>query len=259
MGLINLDYSLLKVQAKFKHLALTKSEFERFNTSLLGLGDISREGKHMDALAAIFDLEGFTSFCNQMDPQLVVPEYLDQMLQWLFFRISRDFVREQKDDVFILWGKFPFFAKFLGDGIIFLWDTQGLGQASLGNIVVNLNKACSAYAAEFLPRISKNFSKVPTRLRCGIARGEVIAIGGGRDFVGSCINLASRLQKLGQLSFAFAKKGFNLEEGFSTAWQAEFVVKRSVIRGLEQDELIVVHKKEFMALPDVEKALFKDP
>lgn len=259
MALINLEYSMLKVQGKFKHLALSKDEFERFNTGLLGLGDISREGRHMDALAAIFDLEGFTAFCNQMDPRLVVPEYLDQLLAWLFFRISHDFVREQKDDLYILWGKFPFFAKFLGDGILFLWDTQGLGQASMGNIVVNLDKACSAYTREFLPRISKEYSKVPTRLRCGIARGEVIAIGGGRDFVGSCINLASRLQKLGQLSFAFAKKGFDIEAGFSAAWRAEFVVKRSVIRGLEEHELIAIHKKEFDALPDNEKALFTDP
>lgn len=259
MGLIDLDYTMLKVQERFKHLALSRAEFSRFNTSLLGLGDISREGKHLDALAANFDLEGFTAFCNQMDSQLVIPEYLDQMLEWLFFRISRTFVKEQKDDMVVLWGKFPFFAKFLGDGILFLWDTQGLGQASLGNIIVNLHKTCAAYTSEFLPKISKNFTKVPSRLRCGIARGEVIAIGGGRDFVGSCINMSSRLQKLSQLSFAFSKKGFSLEEGFSAAWRGEFTVKRSVIRGLDADELIVVCKNEFQALPDTEKSLFKDP
>jgi hypothetical protein len=31
---------------------------------MLGLGDISREGERIDALAAIFDLEGFTSFSS---------------------------------------------------------------------------------------------------------------------------------------------------------------------------------------------------
>lgn len=259
MGLINLQYETSVVQGRFRHLSLPKSEFLRFNSGVLGLGDLAREGKHLDVIAAFFDLEGFTSFCNQIDPQLVIPEYLDQLLHWLFFRLSSSFVKEQSEEQVILWGKFPFFAKFLGDGILFLWDTQGLGQASLGNIIVNLYRVCRSYPTEFLPAIEKRLNKVPRRLRCGIARGEVVAIGGGRDFVGSCLNMASRLQKVSQLSFVFARKGFTPEECFSATWKDQFAPKRFHVRGLEQEELIVVARGEFDQLPDAEKQLFQEP
>jgi len=259
MGMVSLQYDTYNVQGKFKHLCLPRSEFQQFNTNILGLGDISREGKHFDALAAFFDLEGFTSFCNQTDPQLVIPEYLDQLLHWLFFRLSGVFVKEEHQDVVILWGKFPFFAKFLGDGILFLWDTSGLGQASLGNIIVNLNRVCRSYTEEFLPKMNKRLAKVPGRLRCGIARGEVIAIGGGKDFVGSCVNVASHLQKMSSLSFVFARKGFTPEECFSEKWQAEFIQKRTLIRGLDHEEMVLLLRKEYESLGEEEKVLFKEP
>lgn len=259
MGMVSLQYDMCTVQGKYKHLCLSRSEFQRFNTSILGLGDVSREGKHFECLAAFFDLEGFTSFCNQIDPHLVIPEYLDQMLHWLFFRLTGAFVKEEHEDQLILWGKFPFFSKFLGDGILFLWDTDGLGHASLGNIVVNLQRVCRAYVDEFLPEINKNLTKVPVRLRCGIARGEVIAIGGGKDFVGSCVNVASRLQKVSQLSFVFARKGFNPEECFSAIWQSEFIAKSIHISGLDHEELVMVLKKEYENLKEEEKGLFRDP
>ena len=259
MGMINLQYETSTVEGRFRHLSLPRAEFLRFNSSVLGLGDISREGKHFDVIAAFFDLEGFTAFCNQIDPQLVIPEYLDQMLNWLFFRLSGSFVKEQAEDHVVLWGKFPFFAKFLGDGILLLWDTQGLGQASMGNIIVNLYRVCRSYPTEFLPEIQKKLNKVPYRLRCGIARGEVVAIGGGRDFVGSCVNMVSRLQKVSKLSFVFARKGFNADECFSATWQEQFTAKRFHVRGLDQEELIFVSRSEFDSLPEEEKRLFQEP
>lgn len=259
MGLIDLKYNMSAVQGRFKHLSLPISEYTRFSSNVLGLGNISKQGEHIDALAAIFDLEGFTSFCDQTDPLLVVPEYLDQTLRWLFTEISGNFRKESDGNEVVLWGKFPFFAKFLGDGILFLWDTNGLGQASLGNIIINLYRICLAYTKDFLPGAAKQFSKVPSRLRCGIARGQIIAIGGGKDFVGPCMNEASRLQKVGQLSFAFARKGFDPEKCFSKKWQNEFILKKIVIRGLERDELVFVLKKEFEDLPDEQKNFFQEP
>ena len=146
MGLIDLKYNMSAVEGHFKHLSLSQEEYARFNSRVLGLGDISKQGEHIEALAVIFDLEGFTSFCTQTDPLLVVPDYLDQMFQWLFIQISNNFRKEASGEEVILWGKFPFFCKFLGDGILFLWDTTGLGQASLGNIIINLYKVCATYS-----------------------------------------------------------------------------------------------------------------
>lgn len=52
------------------HIALRRSEFDRFEPTLLGLGDIRAHAsgdRCIDALAAVYDLEGFTSFCDRRE------------------------------------------------------------------------------------------------------------------------------------------------------------------------------------------------
>jgi hypothetical protein len=63
MGIFQPNYSIKNLKDGYNY-SLTNSKFNQFNPSMLGLGDISREGERIDALAAIFDLEGFTSFSN---------------------------------------------------------------------------------------------------------------------------------------------------------------------------------------------------
>jgi hypothetical protein len=67
-----------------KRRAITKSAFDKFNPSVLGLGDITRESVQKTAVVALFDLQDFTNFCKQMDPQLSVPIYLSGFLSWIF-------------------------------------------------------------------------------------------------------------------------------------------------------------------------------
>ena len=180
------------------------------------------------------------------------------MLKWLFTEISENFRKESSENDVILWGKFPFFTKFLGDGILFLWDTKGLGQASLGNIIINLQKTCMAYTKDFYPLATRQFPKVPAKLRCGIARGQIIAIGGGKDFVGTCINEASRLQKVSQLSFVFSKKGLNVDECFSQTWRDEFASKRIAVRGFDEDVLVCILRREYDQLTQEEQSFFQE-
>lgn len=259
MGRVNLDYSMKAVDERHKHLMLSLAEFQKFNTGALGIGELGEQTDRMDALAAIYDLEGFSSFCSQVDPQLVVPDFLERCFRWLFSEITARFAKEYTPEGVVLWGKFPFFVKFTGDGVLMLWDTRGLGPASMGNIVVNLCKTCQTYVREFLPSVRADFPGIPLKLRCGIARGEVIPIGGGKDFVGSCINVAARLQKISQLSFAFSRKGFDPVACFGSVWQEQFLAKRIVIRGVGKDELVLILKQEFDVLPDEEKELFREP
>jgi len=160
-------------------------------------------------------LEGFTDFCNQIDPQLVIPEFLDCFLSWLFQKIEESFTESIDKEVVTIWGSLPFFGKFTGDGALFLWDTDlSMGQSGIGNITISLRHICEQYQTEFHPKISKEIAKVPKKLRVGIARGQVLSIGDNNDFVGPCINMASRLQKLGSLSFAISRRGFNPKECF---------------------------------------------
>lgn len=242
--------------------ALSRKEFAAFNPSALGLGDIARDGEYVQALVAFFDLEGFTDFCGQVDSHLVIPEFLSRYLTWLFQTLADQF-RESEDEALVkLWGCLPFYAKFLGDGILFIWNTDACcGFPGAVNIAQNLLAVTNLYAERFYPDIRRAVSAPPRRLRCGIARGQVISVGGGADYVGSCINVAARLQKLSNLSFAVSRRGFDLSEAPDTegSFRSFLVLKRTAVRSIGQQELIYVRKDEFAALPPSEQQEFRDP
>lgn len=255
------DADETKYGAGYTFNTLSKQDFESFNSQVLGLGDVSQEGEYIQAIAAFFDLEGFTSFCNQVDSHLVIPEFLKQYLDWLFGSLTDRFKEGETQRTVTLWGGLPFFAKFLGDGILSLWNTAYYNYLSdIFNIVVILYGINNAYVTDFLPKIRKHVSKPPTKLRCGIARGQIISVGNGEDYVGSCINIAARLQKLSQLSFAISRRGFDLSEDMlgHEMWQ-EFILKKVELRGIGDEELVFIKKKEFRRLHPDERRLFKNP
>jgi hypothetical protein len=254
MGTLNLKYTS-RNRYGVTYDCLPTHEFEKFNPSILDLGRVSKDGKYIESLAAIFDLEAFTSFCNQIDPHLVIPEFMDEFLSWLFNKISSEFAHTKKPKQTILWCQLPFYAKFLGDGVLFLWDTKNLSPTVIGNIVVSLLNTCRDYEESFLPKIKRSFVRPPTTLRCGIARGQIVSIGDNRDFVGPCINIAARLQKLGQFSFAFSKRGFNLDDYFGEHSHHEFILIKSMIRGVGDEELIYVLRDEYNLLPHKERKM----
>lgn len=232
---------------------LPKRSFRKFGISLLGLGDISRNGKCFEALAAIFDLKEFTSFCDQRDPHLEVPEYLQKFLNWLIERISADSVQREDKDRMVLWYHLPIFGKFLGDGVLLLWDAEDLSHEEKGDIVSDLYVICNDYEKVFLRETGRKFTQPPPRLRCGIAQGQVTSIGAENDFVGLCINIASRLQKLhqGSFSFAFTQKG--LAQEADEDWYKDFCLVKMLIRGVGKKESVYVLRKEFNALPKSER------
>jgi hypothetical protein len=247
VGTLNLGYSAVDKDGSH-YQSLTQRDFAKFNSAILGLGDISREGQYIEALAAIFDLEGFTTFCNQIDPHLAVPEYLDRFLTWLFAELMTELKSGEDADKVFMWARLPFFAKFTGDGILFLWNTKYANNvADIGNIVASLLNICNRYKTTFAKEMQRDFTKVPPRLRCGIARGQVITIGDQNDYVGSCINLAARLQKFGGLTYAFPRRGFGKACFTTEAW-AMFIALRTAIPGIGDDEIVLVSKKEFAAL-----------
>ena len=49
------------------------------------------------------------------------------------------------------------FAKFLGDGVLFIWDTQKMDTTSeIGNVIITMNDICSDYVNGFIPLINSN-------------------------------------------------------------------------------------------------------
>jgi len=246
-------------QKQIKLLTLTSEQFDRFNPDVLGLGDISTPSTQVEALAAIFDLSGFTNFCSQVDPHLAVPEYLSRFLDWLFDEIRKGSIRESHEEEKILWASLPFLAKFSGDGVLFLWDARNMGGAEICNVVTSLWEICGNYVREFYPAIRKVATQPPKILRCGVSRGMVFSVGNGEDYVGPCINIAARLQKLSSLTFCFSRRGFDIEKHMPEETAANYLLKSVSLRGIGEDELVWVRKEEFDGLQDEEKALFRSP
>lgn len=264
MGTISFEeqYKIATVEGEptgIRLLTLTSEQFDTFNPDVLGLGDISSRSTQVEALAAIFDLSGFTNFCGQVDPHLAVPEYLSRFLDWLFGEIKEGLLKESDEEEKVLWAGLPFLAKFLGDGVLFLWDTRNMGGAEICNVVTSLWEICGNYVQEFYPMIRKVVSQPPRVLRCGIARGIVLSVGNGEDYVGPCINIAARLQKLSLLTFCVSRRGFDIEMHMPEETAAKYVLKAVSLRGIGEEELVWIRREEFDFLPDEEKALFKNP
>jgi class 3 adenylate cyclase len=258
---LNFNYKTLNGKEGAKSAngdVLPIDDFNSFGPGSLGLGDISREGKTIQALCAVFDLTGFTAFCGQPESQLVVSEYLDAYLNWIFKELANQMKERETEGKAVLWCRLPFFAKFLGDGLLFLWDTVGMTRTEMSILVLSVQNVLDEYRDTFLPKIKKCVSAPPPALRCGIARGQIIAIGNGDDFVGPCINIASRLQRLGALSFAVSRRGMAFQDTDNDFWK-DFQLKRIALPGISQDELVYVRKKEFTALAPAEKSGFQEP
>jgi class 3 adenylate cyclase len=270
MGLFRLSAKdVYTCESGFPHLR--RERYDQFNASVLGLGDLTARSKDVDAVAAVFDLAGFTQFCNQIDPQLAISEYLSAFIEWLFDQVKRqsvvvehaedgsETIGEAEDGTIRAFATLPFFAKFMGDGVLFLWDTAGLTEQAICSIPMIAIQICAGYAVEFLPTISFSVSDPPSELRCGIARGKVFSVGNGQDFVGPCINMASRLQKLSLISMAFSRRGFNADKHMDKHMRGHFVLKKVAVRGIGEGELVYVDRSDYERLPDEEKALFSEP
>lgn len=248
------------VKGKKERIALLDNkDFEKFNPQLLSLGNIGLPSTQVEAIAAVFDLSGFTSFCSQVDPHLVVPEYLSRFLGWLFDEIKKQHLSRSYKEGKELYCALPFLAKFLGDGVLFLWDARNMSETAIRNVVISLDNICGSYTNDFYPRIKTEVVAPPKVLRCGIARGKVFSVGNGQDYVGPCINIASRLQKLSQLTFCFSRRGIDMNKHSTESVRQSYLEKCVTILGIGDDELVLVRKTEFDNLPEEEKKLFREP
>jgi len=250
------EYIAKKIKGR-EILIIKKENYESFNEGLLGLGKIEVDSHQVDALCVIFDLEGFTNFCKQIDPQLAIPEYLNLFIKWIFNEIKVELTIKKHREGYETWADLPFLSKFMGDGILFLWDTKRLNDNQIQNFIVSMYKICRKYTTKFLPEIIKDIVSPPAKLRCGIARGAIYSVRNGNDYVGPCINVAARLQKLNSLSFAFSRRGIDPEE-ITGKYSKLFIVKKVDIRGIGNSELVCILKSEFARLDKIEKTKFRE-
>jgi len=240
--------------------AVKKSAFDQFNPSVLGLGDIETESVARPAVAALFDLQGFTIFCSQIEPQLSVAIYLSGFLNWIFSAIRKETICKEYAAGVSVWHNLPFFTKFMGDGLLVLWDTTDMSQVGQHNLILSCDNILESYVKQLYPSMRRKVVDVPPVLRCGIAKGTVFSVGNGEDYVGSCINMAARLQKLAALRIAFARRGFDPEERWKeTKHMEKWVLKKVAIGGIGEHELVYVKKADFEELEPSDKAQFQEP
>jgi class 3 adenylate cyclase len=261
MGKINIKYETKEVNVKGRTMLADlyrRAELKKFSPAVLHLGDIGARSTQVDVVAAVFDLSGFTQFCSQVDPHLSMPRFLKEFLNWLFESIKSEFEQRRFRQGILLYSELPIFAKFTGDGVLFLWDVENMNMIEICNIVGILRTICYQYSSFFVPEIRRHLSQVPKSMRCGVARGLVCSVGNGEDYVGPCINIASRLQKLSNIGFCCSNRGIDIEEGMRTEMSERYTIKSVSIRGVGRDELVIVRKAEFERLPKRDKAIFKD-
>jgi len=248
----------IKIIKEEKKIDVVKKEvFDNFNESILGLGKIETKSTLTNAISVMFDLEGFTNFCKQIDPQLAVPEYLSDFLSWIFSQVRKETIETTYDEGYTTYMDLPFLSKYLGDGILFLWDTEEMDDTAMLNIVTSMSEICAKYERDFLPNIIKKISSPPSKLRCGIARGIIYSVGNGNDFVGPCINMSARLQKLNSLSFCFSRRGLNPEH-LEEEMEKSIITKKVDIRGIGSDELVCFFEAEYDMLSAEDKSKFKN-
>lgn len=263
MPLFNLppdSWATTKDEDGRNHRILKKEALDSFSLEILGLGNIATKPHPVESFTAVFDLGGFTNFCKQIEPHLSISKYLNGFLTWLLQQIKNETINKSFPEGSKLWHPLPFYAKFMGDGLLLLWKSDEMSTIQSRNLVVSLSEICYRYKTEFLPTLSSVITDPPATLRCGIALGRVFSVGEDADYIGSSINMASRIQKLPGVTFAFNRRGFDLEEkSVASFFKESILIKKVLIRGIGDNELIGVLKSDFNKMSKEDAAIFRNP
>ncbi len=231
---------------------------DKFNPAMLDLGNLNSPCEEKNAIAAVFDITDFTKFCNQVDAYLEIPRFLNYFLTWFFSCIIQGFTEKNDGEKSTFWAELPMLVKFLGDGLLIVWDTQRIAPQLDCRLVATLYNICRAYNRDFYPQISAIINKPPSILRCGVARGRVFSIGNGRDYVGHCINNASRMSHLDGMTFVFPNRGFNIRDDMPENYARLFIPRYISVKGVGENELVWILKSEYERLPEEKKIQYRE-
>jgi len=154
------------------------------------------------AIVVIFDLEDFSRFCGRPDAQEYVPKFLNVVMS------SVQVCFEGGEAYWTLHNNKPrhlnslppiIHFKFLGDGALYIFNYDDFSEQQRIQLINRLWVLRTKFgkvvekAAEDVPVLD-----VPQNIRFGITAGTVYRltyIGGNKEeYVGHCINLASRLE-----------------------------------------------------------------
>jgi len=219
------------------------------------------------ALILTFDLEGFSRFFSQPDVHHYVPIFLNRVFDAVSIVINggKDYWTPDSGLLkpFLMP---PVHQKFLGDGALYIWTfKKGLVEfkkntgdiASFINMIWNLKtffkniiKACS----DDVPVVD-----LPQRIRFGVTAGSVYKLTYSKshdtEYIGYCINLASRLQSYCRELGFIASARIDLPEKTLKKHGYQKVIAKN-LKGFPK-EIVIVDKKEFNELSEeIKEELF---
>ena len=221
----------------------------------------------IDALAIVYDLEGFSQFVSRPDAPLYVPRYLNSVTEavsTLVYGGDAPWIPEHAnvDRRVRALPVAPVERKFLGDGELLLWQVP---KDRPGFVLSVLNRFWNLYLwfDGIVRRALEDVHvyQLPRRIRVGAARGPVHVLErsdtGAREYVGHCINLADRLQRYcPELSF-IASASIGLPRTQLDKHTYSRVVAKNV-RDLGE-QIVIVDTADFKRLPsEVRKDLFEE-
>lgn len=228
----------------------------------------SRKASHpKNALALMYDLEGFSRFFNQPDVQDYVPAFLNYVSEAIALCLFGGVFYWMSDSKELNPLSFRVVhEKFTGDGALYI-ILPAAGQSdfkistlrTLCNRLWNLKKKFDVVVKKSLERVP--VMEVPRRIRIGLTRGSVYELKKpnttSREYIGFCINLASRLQiycpNLGFI--ASARLMISDNELTKHGYRKVIATK---IKGFP-NELVIVDGDEYEDLPDdVREELFRE-
>lgn len=221
----------------------------------------------LSAVAIVFDLEGFSRFFSQPDVHTYVPAYLNEVLAAVYVCLTsgKKTWGSVEKDYSQLSAKIVH-TKFLGDGAMFiLTPLDGASDFKEDTLTVLCNR---------LWNLKKNFKsivencshkvpvvEVPRRIRFGVARGPVLelkTVGSERvEYIGYCINLASRLQSYCRDFGFIASARLEIPPKLMQESGYKIVVAKN-LKGFPK-EYVIVDAKEYQALdPKEREYLFEE-
>jgi class 3 adenylate cyclase len=209
-------------------------------------------------------MEGFSKFFYQPDAQVYVSKYLNRIFESMSIVINggKAYWEPEKTEHTPL--ARPAHEKFLGDGAMYLWLQESGPQPPLRTVALinrlwNMRKwfgriveAC----ADDVPVVN-----IPRRIRMGLAGGPVYELataeGQDREYIGYCINLASRLQRYcPDLGFIVSARLGLPEATISQHGYAKVVATK--LKGFPK-EIVIVDQEDLAKLdPYVRRDLFEE-
>lgn len=226
-----------------------------------------RASRPKRAIVLFFDLGGFSNFLNQPDVHEYVPRYINRVMEAMaicFFGGTDYWVPKPSEERALAIS--PIHEKYVGDGALYIW-TPPRGEAEFSEIfLINLiNRLWNT--KKFFGEINKRCLEdvpvvdLPPKIRFGLAKGSVyeLAVQGSsrKEYIGFCINLASRLQKYcPELGFIASAR---LEIPQTLLDKHGYIrVVASSIRGFPK-EIVILDKNEYDGLePQRRESLFED-